>query len=52
MREQPYNNIGAVLEKKYPKNHKTAAHEGKTRERSEAGSEAGSEPEHSRANEH
>ena len=51
MREQPYNNIGALLEKNDPKNNKRTTREGQTREGSEAGSEAGSEPEHGRANE-
>ena len=33
MREEPYNNIGAVLEKKQPENSRSATNEGVTRDR-------------------
>ena len=48
MREQPYNNIGAVLEKNHPKNSRPATREGEIRD----GSEAGAEREQRGANEH
>ena len=52
MREQPYNNVSAVLEKSQPNNSGSANRERSTRDWTVPGSEAGTERKEWGTNEH